>query len=449
MALPADTVWRIRSGGSDTLCAGGFSDANKGATGVDHSQQNAANKAFGATLSAVGTTALTDSAAGFTNTMLGNLIRITGQGVYCIVGFTSTSIVTVDRALGTFGTTAGYEGGANATIATPSAIAVSGNTVSIQAGITLTITAAIVFFSGGTLVGETGTRPLITTTTNSTNLFNVSGLTGCVFKHLSFSNTAGTRARGFTPPSSTATSLKWIDCTFDGFTTAIEGDNQVNFHISGAILVGCEIKNCSSAAIKIAQTVVLEDCNIHDNPGDGLQLPSGSRSGSWAAINTVFANNGGKGINDIGANVSGALWILAGNTVRNNTGIGVDIESSAARIIHVNNVYWGNGTNDVKFAASQTDIATGYNAYGTAGQSGVGVGTGDVTLSADPGVSSTDSTLNSTAGGGVLAKNVGAFPLNGGATSTGRDIGAIPTGGGAAAGGGVLGGMNQRGGFVN
>src|SRR4051812_21700193 len=76
MAIPADTVFEVRTAGSDYLCSGGFSIAQKGATGVDYSQQDAAQKTFAATLSAAATTTLTDSAAGFLNTYLGNLILL-------------------------------------------------------------------------------------------------------------------------------------------------------------------------------------------------------------------------------------------------------------------------------------------------------------------------------------------------------------------------------------
>ena len=113
MAIPADTLWEVQSTGSDNN-GGGWSNAQKGATGVDMTQS--APVAFTATLSATATTTLTDSAAGFLNTMLGNVINISGQGSYCIQGFTNSSTVTVDRALGTFSTTSGVVGGPRASV---------------------------------------------------------------------------------------------------------------------------------------------------------------------------------------------------------------------------------------------------------------------------------------------------------------------------------------------
>ncbi len=103
---------------------------------------------FTSNLSAVGTTTLTCSSALFLNTMLGNVIQISGQGFYCIQGFTSTTVVTVDRALGTFSTTSGWVGGALASPGQALAVSEQGNSTYIKAG-TYSITSTTANVSGG------------------------------------------------------------------------------------------------------------------------------------------------------------------------------------------------------------------------------------------------------------------------------------------------------------
>lgn len=312
----------------------------------------------------------------------------------------------------------------------------AGWTIDVQTG-PQTLTATMVWNVAGTagsemvLTSTAVTPPVITTATNSVVLFDTTNLTFAKIKNLAFTTTAGTKKQAFSPLSNGCSQITWENCTFDGFTIAIEGDNQVNWHIQFATLKNCEIKNCTSDGLRVASNLLVESCNIHDNAGNGLQFPSGSRSGAITIIDSTITSNGGKGINDIGWTGTNLGWTFCNNTVRNNTGIGFDMEGTGFLVLHTNNVYWGNGTNDVKFAAGQNTIMTTHNAYGTAGQSGLGAGTSDVTLSADPCVSSTDNTLNSTAGGGTSCKNAGALPKNGASTSTGRDLGAVPTGGGA------------------
>lgn len=54
MALPAATVWEVRTTGSDAACSGGFV---AGASGTDYSQQNAAQYSASDLASANGTNA--------------------------------------------------------------------------------------------------------------------------------------------------------------------------------------------------------------------------------------------------------------------------------------------------------------------------------------------------------------------------------------------------------
>ncbi len=104
MAINASAVWRVRPGGSN-VNGGGYDAAISGA-GTDYSQQDAA-QVSGTAGTAAGTTTFTDATANnFTSAMIGNAIWIASgagftAGAYFVTGFTSSSIVTLDRSPGT------------------------------------------------------------------------------------------------------------------------------------------------------------------------------------------------------------------------------------------------------------------------------------------------------------------------------------------------------------
>lgn len=451
MALPADTVFRVRSGGSDTLCGGGFSTANKGATGVDHSQQDAANHTFTASLSGVGTTTLTDSGSGFANTMLGNLIQITGQGVYCITAFGSSASVTVDRALGTFSGATGYEGGANATIGTPAAIMVSGNTVSLQAGMTATLTTAVTF--GGvsadgswSVVGESGTRPIITCATNSVDLFDTPGSQTAGFmlvKHLDMRHTAATRGDALHAKNALLGTLRVDDCLFDGFRYAVNGRFSGDYAFIRLEMCRCEVKNSTTAGISNDGANRLFDCNIHGNTGCGVETET---SDNTAVNNNVFMRTAIRG------NTSHGIYLHNNNNsclmhscdLSNNGGDGLKMDGGTNKfdVVVADSIVWGNtgtglntGTLPAGSLISAYNNAVGGN--GTDRSASMPAGDSDVTLTADPHNSSTDAGLNATAGGGAAAKAAAAVGPAISANTAG-DIGAVPSGGGTAAGGAVM-----------
>lgn len=87
-------VWELRATAGATTNGGCFDVANKGATGVDYSQQSSA-QATGTVTSV--TTTVTSTAGIFDNTMLGNCIT-DGTTFVIITAFTSSTIVTVDTS---------------------------------------------------------------------------------------------------------------------------------------------------------------------------------------------------------------------------------------------------------------------------------------------------------------------------------------------------------------
>ena len=108
MSLPSTTVWEVRTTGSDSN-GGGFNAAR---SGTDYSQQNAAQFS-GTDLAIDGTTTtkVTSSSHSFVAADCGNIIHVTA-GTGFTVGFyevvsVSSGAATLDRAVGTAGSTGG------------------------------------------------------------------------------------------------------------------------------------------------------------------------------------------------------------------------------------------------------------------------------------------------------------------------------------------------------
>jgi hypothetical protein len=84
------------------------------------------------------------------------------------------------------------------------------------------------------------------------------------------------------------------------------------------------------------------------------------------------------------------------------------------------------------------ELNCAYGANVTAARRGFSAGTGAITLTGSPYVSSSDFGLNSTAGAGAACKAV-ALAIPNATANTAGDIGAVPSGGGGSGGGGTTG----------
>lgn len=452
MALSAAIEWDVRTTGSDSN-GGGF---KKGATGTDRSQQNSAqltidNSTVTATITGTTITftgGYTPSSADVGNVV--NIISTTGGTPPTLTRYEitaqSSSTWTIGTASGASGATitSAKMGGSLATIATATGAAVTGNSVHIKSG-TYTLTSAVAIGGALTLIisgynsthNDYGTKPLITTATNSTQLFTGGTLDVLFFLNLSMSNTASTRGDGFRATSNYPT-VFFMDCVLDGFDKGINGDNGSSTNVCQVIYcVNTEIKNCATAAITSFQfQVALHGCNIHDNTQYGVHLLTGNQP--LSCVDTVFANNGKYAI--IFDSATGNAQIT--NCVFYNNGLTFSGHPFAAISTGGNAITI---TNTIMFGGGANYIANGYvlgrcNAMDSAGMgSTTYVTKGDVSLTADPftNAASNDFSLNSTSGAGAACRLAG-FP---GVSVLGTgfaDIGAIQTttsgGGGSGAG---------------
>lgn len=431
MALPAATTWEVRTGGSDSN-GGAFVT---GASGVDYSQQDAAQTSYTDLVLATATT-LTSAAHPFSANDVGNILNITGgtgftTGRYQIVSVAVTT-ATVDRNAGTGGSTGGTGnlGGALLTLGTAAANYVDGNDIWVKSG-TYTITSSVTFNTSGPnfydpcrLLGYgsargDGGRPTISTssaiimiTVNSVYFV----IDGFILSGLSGTTTRGIQLDG---------GRNWVkNCKIDGAGAAGAANGGIRIGTARCLVENCEIANAEGAgAINIAASqCVVRACYIHDWTGAGISSGDLSLSVIDTVIDTcsldgiicyydplIFSNCTIYGCRDgirLDAGGTGGMavrnCILAGNS-----GYGLNIVTSGS-------------------AGTYTIACAFYN--NTSGdRNNTTAGPGDMSLSADPFVNAASGNfaLNTTSGGGAAARAAGlpgAFP--GGLTTSYPDIGA-------------------------
>ncbi len=452
----AASAWDVRTTGLDTN--GGAYDSGVGSPGT--------NESLGAgvaiTITLTGTTTGTGSPA-FTSTTHGpgNFVHI-ASGSGCTVGWyeilsQSAGTATFDHAMGTStNVCVGTIGGSLLTPNQAATNAADTNTIWIKSG-TYTITTSVTYATNsvyttgyGTTHGDNGTKPLITTATNSVALLNTNTANNgaMIFTNLSLSNTAGTRYRGIYQLSAhgTVQTIAVINCILDGFSIAIDNSNGTPDDVAYIHLMNSEFKN---NALTISSGPAIIDLRVfgsyfHDN-GSDVDSSVGS-PGTLYFSYSIFARTSSTYDMFLSAN----RVVIDHCTFANNSNATatVQLSGSTGFTSITNTIFYGSSVLALSGGtAAFPGIIAGAQASASNGFGGNAINynnwagsPGDVTLSTNPFTNSgsSDFSLNSTSGGGVLLKgagNPGVFP---GALSTGHpDIGAVQA---ASGGGGSTGG---------
>lgn len=440
MSVSIHTQWDVRPGAGSDSNGGGFV---AGATGVDYSQQNAAQYALtGVTSSGAGSTVLTASAA---TDMVGNIAQVISGSNFTTGLFEITSVVAgvsitfSTRGDGTAicsGTGASgviNVGGALASIAVIGLQTYSdgfnGNIIWVKGSLTVTSNlqpASSVSFAGfGTTHGDR-VRANITTSTNSTKLFTWGNVYEATFSSFNFSNTASSREKCIDPNNNWA--MQFFNCSFDGFTyayfggkPAVKGDQENN-----VVFIDCEVKNCTATdgALQFydPRNVIIDGCWIHDNAGEGIIVDGGAGvPGSIVVERTVFDTNVNNGFlvkNSAAGGRPARIYAFYSCVFYNNGANGLKIENTTYQdTLRVkNSILYGNTLFGI-YRDTTTDLtlkmygtANAYGANGSGPRGGMWPVEPDaVTLTGDPFTSAAagDFTLNNTSGAGAACKTTG------------------------------------------
>jgi hypothetical protein len=453
-ALAGTVQWDVRTTGSNSN-AGCF-DPGVASPGTDYSQQDSPQVAFTDLVIGGTNTQLTSMLNPFSAASVGNCIHITGGTGFTTGWYEVTSVsvttATMDRAVGTAASTngTGNLGGSFLTIAATLSSAVDGNTLNIKSGTytltsTLTVGVSLYFVGYGTAHADGGTKPLITTSTNSTPLFATAANIGTVLDNLAMTNTASTRALGIYA-TSYGGSITVLNCYASGFGGGtdngafIDGTDNTHWDYNAIIVMNSEIAN-SVSGIYASTTHILAAQFVgnyfHDN---GIDV-YGYSQGSTQVIGNIFSSSTGS----FSVGLQGNFMQVRGNTFYNAAGSALlfSIQSNASCV--QNNIFYGNlwAINQTTSASGAAALCATRNAYGSNKNANINfpVSATSITLSANPFVNAAAANfaLNNTAGGGAALRAVASpqgFGSNGTTyTSNYLDVGTAQhqdTGGGGA-----------------
>lgn len=316
------------------------------------------------------------------------------------------------------------------TIAHAISLAAAGDTIAVQTGTYVQTTVILpgksLLFQGYSVTAGDCTSgnwqtvaPLITTVTNSTNLFSLGA--NYAFQCVSLSNTASIRAEGLYSLAGSS-GLSFRDGKISGFTTCIDGSNGAGFAIPVLEILDAEITGCTSFGIFNQGSTRVKNSWVHDN----------------AVALRAFGNNTSYLISEIEnsaitANTTGIYSVntinfitISNSVISENTGDAIYLATSPFQVSITNSVLAYNGGWDINVAATPSGLSPIYlstNATGnnTSGNYLATHGSGIISLTAVPwtNYATGNFTLNATTGGGVLLKGTGIPGLFPGGTTTG------------------------------
>ena len=444
MAISNAVHWEVRTTGNDAN-GGGF---KQGATGVDYSQQDAAQYSPSG-MTTAGVAALI-AYAGAATDMVGNILNIASgtnfiTGSYEITAAVAGVSITVDRncTTGIGASGAGKIGGGKLTISAMDALLTAGQTGWIQyhASNTYTLGSKISLTNTGSSSAEsliwwgyesshgddTDNRPTITSSTSGLTLIEFNLCAYRIFRNLKFTHTGATRGIVFDAIVGAAYAHLIENCVFDGVLTAMKLDNLGAEYPGIGTMINCLIQNCTGVGIRHTGLTMI-GCTVANNASDGILIGASTYSfGSCAIIDSLIYGNGGKGLSY--DSYTGTMTIV-GSVFHGNTSDGVGSSSGYTQGTFQSNVFYSNGGYGVLVTTTvNKNLITRCNAYG-ANSSGARLnltaGAFDVTLTGDPFTNAAggDFSLNDTAGAGAALKSAG-FPaiMPGGATTPNINIG--------------------------
>lgn len=420
-AISEDTVLEVRGGAGSDTNGGGFVS---GASGTDYSQQDSSHASYtDLVIDATTDTDITSSADPFASDDVGNLINITSgtgftTGRYEITAVVS-NVATLDRAVGTTGSTGGNGtlGGALNTMNTAASFSVAGNTIYVKKA-TYTETISSITSAGSTnkinWIGYDASRGDNPKLTNRPVIDAESSRASCID-----SSSNGNRFFNFIMKNSTSYAVEGGG--FDFFNCRITNAGSVGIASDSDThdIVLTEIDNCSGYGVGAKFTkepdVYGSYLYIHDNGGG---LNGDALSLSFCIIDTNSAHGAIQG------GFGQGLLNIFNNIFFNNTNDGLRFVINPTGQV-MSNIFLDNGGYGINNSTgnSDTGIFFDFNLYNnnTSGSS-VNIVEGDNKITSDPSftddtggdftIGSSSSAFESAPNLGDYTNIVGSYPIS-------------------------------------
>jgi hypothetical protein len=465
-ALATTAVWELQHAGAATN-AGCF-DPGVGTPGTDRSQSTAPFTAY-TDIVAPSTTTITSAATPFSAASVGNCLNVTAgtgwtTGRYEILSV-SLGTATVDRAIAVAASIGGTAalGGALDTFANLNADMQNCNSAYVKADATYVVAAGhtwnfsaitaltcFPFVEGYTAARGDGGSATMQASAGGFSLWTMGGNNGqygVVFRNFILDCNAQASCAG----------LAVANQRFTLENILVKNNRSYGFNFAfgttgnGMVCRFCAVTGGSSANPAFNMLTSLNDCYYciaYSTAQPGFRIAFG------VCDHCIAANITGAGNFGFFLDQSQCIWVRLTNVVSyNNAGDGIRIvnEGCATEVSPVwiaNSIIASNGGYGINLQSGTSNAKNNFEDYNflynntTAARFGLAVGAHSVAGTADPftnGAANTF-TLNSIAGGGVVAKGAGfpgALAIGGVAFGTGAlDMGALQsaTGGGGGAG---------------
>ena len=418
---------------------GAFDLSNAGSTGVDYTY-GAAAQVVTVSVSGNGTATLTITSGTVTSTVLGNSIKVPGQGTFIITAYTATTLTvnTSNGTPGTFSSTVSYIGGPLASPGFAAGIMSNYNIMYLSGSFPISVATpnisngVIRLASGAALIGYGTTRGdnLKATIVNS-------GLSSIYLMQTPSPNTYST----------------YQNLTVNGSSNS--GVSGVTWWNSGAnTVINCDFINCpGSGILSYNQQDVIMGCYFSGNGygingGNGKAIICVAVSSTYDGIytssaeNCISIKNGGVGFGY--SNSSSQISLFRGCTSAFNTSdgfLGNDGSAGSGASSVVNSLAWSNGQSIImRNSSTYRSAVLSNNAVDTPVNAIGATQIDTITLTAQPFVNPTATinsvadafaafALNTAAGGGALCRGAG--------TPQYLDIGAVQSAPSAGGGGGM------------
>lgn len=338
-AIGSTTIWHVRVGGSNTN-GGGYDSAISGAT-TDYTDQDAAQLTV-TDIVTIGGTTVTSVTGGFTSAMIGNCLRIVGDGYYFITARASSNSITVDRNTGTAVAQTGSVGGAFGGSTTPFTNFWNGGTIA-QPAITSPLAPGHIVYIRGSGSNDPTSDDYTMPASDYSSLPNGDLTTGRI-KIIGYNGRPRINYSGLAAYQSIYISIENLSLFLNASATY---RNYGFFNIGaggGSAAINCKVDtNGVDQAVGLSVTTAIGNHILNTGTTSAGSSSYGIDMGTYggAALGNLIENQRSTGIH-----ANSSISSFVGNIIVNNANYGMLIDASGGTYGNsiIGNTIYGNGS---------------------------------------------------------------------------------------------------------